>query len=59
MNRPLSNGSSGTTIEVLFLLTLTGAGALSWLGLRTVSPRDERDPEDHVGRDEPRDRDPD
>lgn len=34
MNRPLSNGSSGTTIEILFLLTLVGANALTLLGLR-------------------------
>lgn len=41
MNRPLQNGSSDTTIEILIALSVFGSSALT---LFALSPRDEKKP---------------
>lgn len=55
MREPCRNGSSGTTIEVLLLLTVVGASALTLLGLRRERPPATKD-EDAT---DAEDRDPD
>jgi len=51
MKRPLPNGSSGTTIEILLLLTVSGASALTLLALRSRSALDAKAKEEHAAED--------
>lgn len=47
MKGPLRNGSSGTTIEILLLLTVTGASALTLLALGPRSAPDRKAKKEH------------